>query len=35
MKEIAQRLAEAYMEHFWQDLESIAIEVYKLEQHEM
>ena len=35
MKEIAQRMAEAYMEHYWQDLESIAIEVYKLEQHEM
>jgi hypothetical protein len=36
--EIAERLAESYMEgnaSFWQDLESILIEVYKLPQHDM
>lgn len=35
MKEIASRMAKAYMEHFWEDLESIMIEVYKLKQHDM
>ena len=38
MEEIAQRLAEGYMEggaNFWENLESIAIELYHLKQHEM
>lgn len=38
MEDIAHRLAESYMNgnaSFLQDLESIAIEVYKLKQHEM
>ena len=36
MEEIAHRLGESYCEGnacFWSDLESIAIEVYKLKQH--
>ncbi len=36
MEEIAERLAESYMQgnaNFWSDLESILIEVYKLKQH--
>jgi len=35
MKDIASKMAEAYMNVFWQDLESIMIEVYKLKQHDM
>ena len=37
-EEIAERLAESYMEgngNFWQDLENILIEVYKLPQHDI
>jgi hypothetical protein len=36
MKVIAQSMCDAYLECcFWQDLESIAIDVYKLKQHDM
>lgn len=36
MQDIAQRMAEAYCQCcFWNDLESIAMDVYKLKQEEL
>ena len=38
MEDIARLLGESYLEgngSFWNDLESIAIDVYKLKQHDM
>jgi len=38
MKRIAQMLGESYLNgnsRFWEELESILIEIYKLEQHDM
>ena len=36
MKKIASRLADAYCHStFWQDVESILVDVYELEQHDM